>query len=77
MIAIFVLYSIVTTVINAKALRKIHKIKRRDGYNFDPSDITFDDNKSLGKVVLFCFTAGMLGGIVGIAGGIILGPIFL
>jgi uncharacterized membrane protein YfcA len=28
-------------------------------------------------VVLYCFIAGMLGGIVGIAGGIILGPLLL
>jgi uncharacterized membrane protein YfcA len=28
-------------------------------------------------MVAFCFGAGVLGGVVGIAGGIILGPLFL
>ena len=28
-------------------------------------------------MVFYCFAAGMLGGIVGVAGGIILGPLFL
>ena len=44
---------------------------------YDKADITFSDNKSLFLVVLYCFIAGTLGGIVGIAGGIILGPLFL
>ena len=77
MFAVFVAYSFVSTYLNAKKLRHIHFIKRRDGYIYDKSDITFDDNKSIILMVLYCFIAGVLGGIVGIAGGIILGPLFL
>lgn len=46
-LTIFILYAIISTIINARALRRIHKVKRRDGYVFDPSDISFDDNKTL------------------------------
>ena len=74
---IFVIYSLLSTLYNAKRLRRINFVKKRDGYIFDPSDITFEDNKSILVVVIYCFFAGTLGGIVGIAGGIILGPLFL
>ena len=74
---IFVIYSLLSTLYNAKRLRGINFVKKRDGYIFDPSDITFEDNKSILVVVIYCFFAGTLGGIVGIAGGIILGPLFL
>jgi uncharacterized membrane protein YfcA len=77
MLTVFVIYSVASTVYNARILKKIHMIKERDGYYFDKSDTKYEDNKSLAKVVLTCFLAGMLGGIVGIAGGIILGPLFL
>jgi hypothetical protein len=77
MVAIFIIYSFISTIYNARLLKRIHAIKRRDGYPYDSSDITFNDNKSVALVVLYCFIAGMLGGIVGIAGGIILGPLFL
>ncbi len=74
---VFIMYCIGSTVYNAKKLRHIHFIKKRDGYIYDKSDITFDDNKTLVKIVIYCFIAGTLGGIVGIAGGIILNPLFL
>ncbi|TNV78400.1 hypothetical protein FGO68_gene12330 [Halteria grandinella] len=76
-LAIFIIYTVISTFFNCKELRRIHMVKRRDGYVYDKADITFEDNKSLAFVVLNCFIAGMLGGIVGIAGGIILGPLFL
>lgn len=37
----------------------------------------YDDNKTILKVILICLFAGIMGGVVGIAGGIILGPVFL
>lgn len=76
-IIFFILYALISTYFNAKELRRIHMIKRRDGYVYDPKDITFEDNKSMLLVIIYCFIAGVLGGIVGIAGGIILGPLFL
>jgi len=76
-VIVFIIYTVVSTVYNAKLIRKIHEIKKKEGYYFDPKDLRFDNDKSLIKIMIICFIAGMMGGIVGIAGGIILGPLFL
>jgi len=77
MIVVFLMYTFYSSYVNAKEIRRVHDIKRRDGYEFDANDIKFDDNKSIMKVIAYTFVAGLLGGIVGIGGGIILSPIFL
>ena len=71
------MYSLISTYYNFKNLKHIHLIKRRDNYPFDKNDLTYEDNKSLFKIIIMCHISGVLGGIVGIAGGIILGPLFL
>lgn len=73
----FVTYCFVTTFVNAKHLKYIHMIKKRDGYLYDPSDIHYDNNAIILKITIISFIAGMLGGIVGIGGGLILAPLFL
>lgn len=77
MIGVFLLYTFYSSYENAREIRRIHSVKKRDGYEFDANDIKFDDNKSILKVVAYTFIAGLLGGIVGIGGGIILSPLFL
>jgi uncharacterized membrane protein YfcA len=77
MIGVFLLYTFYSSYGNAREIRRIHSVKKRDGYEFDANDIKFDDNKSILKVVAYTFIAGLLGGIVGIGGGIILSPLFL
>ena len=52
-------------------------IKQRDGYSYDKTDLTYDNNKSIMKTITITFAAGTLGGIVGIAGGMILNPLLL
>ena len=76
-VIVYIIYTVLSTIYNAKQIRRIHEIKKRDGYYFDPRDLRFDDDKSLIKIIVICFIAGTMGGIVGIAGGIILGPLFL
>ena len=73
----FVLFAAVTTALNAKEVRRIHEVKQREGYIYDSHDVTFKDNASIYKLIIYCFMAGILGGIVGTAGGIILGLLFL
>lgn len=76
-VAIYIAYTIASTIYNAKTLRRIHRIKTRDGYRYDPSDITYEDNWTMVKIIVVCHISGIMGGIVGVAGGIILGPVFL
>jgi uncharacterized membrane protein YfcA len=77
MIGVFMLYTFYSSYGNAREIRRIHSVKKRDGYEFDASDIKFDDDKSIIKVVAYTFIAGLLGGIVGIGVGIILASLFL
>ncbi len=71
------MYTLASTIYNARRLRRIHFIKKRDGYEYDQSDIAYEDNKIILKIIIVCHLSGIMGGIVGIAGGIILGPVFL
>lgn len=72
----FVGYCIHATIMNSRMVTEIHKIKRRENYDFDEADIRFDKRKIL-FLVISCFFAGMLSGILGIAGGTIMSPLFL
>jgi hypothetical protein len=76
-LSFFIIYCLGMTYFEAKNLQEIHRIKKFHGYSYDENDLNFDDSKTLIKVILICFIAGVLGGVVGIAGGIILGPVFL
>ena len=66
-----------STVVNARTLKEVHQLKIREGYNYDENDIKYENNWSIIKVVLTCFLAGLLGGTIGVAGGVILAPLFL
>ena len=56
---------------------KIHAIKRSENYDFDENDLHFDNQSTITKLIIMCFLAGILSGILGIAGGIIMSPLFL
>jgi hypothetical protein len=62
---------------NAKELKRVHEIKKRCGYVYDPQDVVFSDTHQLVKLVIYSILAGILGGVVGTAGGVILGLLFL
>lgn len=47
------------------------------GYNFDNNDQRFDNVREVSKLAFFCFIAAILCGCTGIAGGMVLGPLFL
>ena len=55
----------------------IHTIKVRDGYRYDPNDLLFKSNGEIINLAGICMIAAMLCGMTGIAGGMVLGPLFL
>lgn len=77
---VFGSYTVLTILITIWAVKYtvwIHEIKERDGYNFVPSDIVFNKAKDVIKLAIFCAIAAILCGMTGIAGGMVLGPLFL
>lgn len=73
----FVLYVLGATWWSVNDLMNIHKIKEKNGYNFLPTDVTFHELKDVLKLGFFCAIAAVLCGMTGIAGGMVLGPLFL
>ena len=65
------------TYLNARELRRIHHIKRREAYEYDESDLHFEKQSLIVFLVSMCFLSGILSGILGIAGGTIMSPLFL
>lgn len=58
-------------------IRRIHEIKENDGYKFDPHDTRFNSIGGIALLAFFCMIAAILCGCTGIAGGMVLGPLFL
>ena len=55
----------------------INSIKVRDGYKYDANDLMFKTNKDVLTMAGVCMFAAILCGLTGIAGGMVLGPLFL
>jgi hypothetical protein len=53
------------------------KVKTDNAYAFHPDDIQFHQPKDVIKLCFFCSIAAVLCGMTGIAGGMVLGPLFL
>ena len=68
---------VLLTVWNVKRVQNIHEIKNKEGYKFDANDYKFETTKDIGLLCLFCMIAAGLCGMTGIAGGMVLGPLFL
>ena len=52
-------------------------IKKEQGYKFDANDLKLESVFDVIKLCLFCMIAAGLCGMTGIAGGMVLGPLFL
>ena len=65
------------TYYNIQKIQNIHEIKNRDKYKFDNNDYKFNSFCDIAKLCLFCMIAAGLCGMTGIAGGMVLGPLFL
>ena len=74
---LFIIYAFVQTTYISRILKKNYLIKVNEGYKFDKNDITYENFNKLITVVVLCHISGILSGIVGLSGGIVLGPLFL
>ena len=75
--SIFVLIMCLLTYYNVNRVQNIHEIKVKEGYKYDENDYRFESASDILKLCFFCFIAAGLCGMTGIAGGMVLGPLFL
>lgn len=73
----FTIICIVFTFFSLKKIERIHEVKKRDGYKFDKNDMKFDSKEQIISLALVCMMAAVICGCTGIAGGMVLGPLFL
>lgn len=74
---IFTVLMFLMTVFSVKEVDYIHKVKNTMGYKFDKQDYKFKGKKDIALLSFFCMIAAILCGATGIAGGMVLGPLFL
>jgi len=73
----FVTAMLCFTAVSVKRIGRLHEIKNRDGYNFDAKDTRFEGVKDTALLAFVCMIAATICGCTGIAGGMVLGPLFL
>jgi hypothetical protein len=73
----FIVTMLLLTVAAVIKINKLHEIKARDGYKFDANDTKFENVSDTAALAFFCMIAAVLCGCTGIAGGMVLGPLFL
>lgn len=76
-LAAFIITMLLMTVQSVMKINKLHEIKARDGYKFDANDTKFENISDIVALAFFCMIAAVLCGCTGIAGGMVLGPLFL
>jgi hypothetical protein len=77
--AIFISYlplSLIITFIVGRNIYEEYIYRREIGFPYSQEDIKWTD-KIIIKFPLYAFSAGILSGLLGIGGGLILGPLFL
>lgn len=74
----FIVLMLCITYYSVKRIEKLHATKEDKGYNFDEKDTRFKDGVcSIATLAAACLVAAVLCGCTGIAGGMVLGPLFL
>jgi len=76
-IGVYVIVAGLSTRFAISIIDNIHRIKNENNYNWDDKDIRFHNRKDIIKMALACMLASILCGMTGIAGGMVLGPLFL
>jgi len=74
----FIVLMLTITWYSVKRIEALHATKEDKGYNFDEKDTRFKDGIcSIATLAAACLVAALLCGCTGIAGGMVLGPLFL
>lgn len=74
----FIICMLSITAYSVKRIERLHATKEDKGYNFDEKDTRFKDGIcSIATLAAACLVAAVLCGCTGIAGGMVLGPLFL
>lgn len=76
-VALFTAGMIFMTYVAVNRIKKIHESKAVLGYAFDIQDMRFDTIGKIVRLAIYCMIAAILCGMTGIAGGMVLGPLFL
>jgi len=76
-IGVYVIIAGLSTRFAISIIDNIHRIKNENDYNWDEKDIRFHNRTDIIKMALACMLASILCGMTGIAGGMVLGPLFL
>ena len=76
-ITLFVIAMLALTWVQVKRINRVHRDKENYGYKFAPNDLKFETMGKIIKLSVFCAIAATLCGFTGIAGGMVLGPLFL
>jgi len=74
---VYVIVACISTRFAISIVDHIHEIKERCGYDWDEKDMRFHNRMDIVRMALACMTASILCGMTGIAGGMVLGPLFL
>lgn len=61
----------------AQNAEKVSELKNKCGYVGDKEDIKFDTSSKVINIAFVCMVASLLCGCTGIAGGMVLGPLFM
>lgn len=75
--AVYIVVACLSTRYAVSIIDNIHEIKNKNHYNWDEKDMRFHQRSDIIKMALACMTASILCGMTGIAGGMVLGPLFL
>ena len=73
----FATINITLTLVMGCQTRNNHHVKKCMGYKYDEEDIIFESVGDVLKVSITCMIAAVLCGCTGIAGGMVLGPLFM
>ena len=76
----FGVFALLMGLATRESIREIdhhREVKIRNRYVYDKNDLIFKDKLAIIQMSMACMVAAILCGMTGIAGGMVLGPLFL